>query len=147
MLEREDVMKNCGSMAAVVLAATCFATCVVAGAGDEKKNRPAELQAYWAVQSVTVDGKEDGGEKGSYLIIRADGTYRSVKKGRKPEGSWSVDADNKLVLKVGERVIMRSDWQRDGDRLTLSFEDRGAKVQIKYSKAVLDKEPKAPDED
>ena len=131
----------------LILFTTVFATCLIPeGVVQAEPNRPAELQGYWLTKSVVVNGKQDGGEEGSYLIIRADGTYRIAKKGRKPEGSWQVNTNNELVLKIRDQVILRSDWRRDGNLLTLSYEDRGAKIVLKYSKAVLEKEPKAPDE-
>jgi hypothetical protein len=112
------------------------------------KRRPQELHGYWAVQTVTVNGKdESGGEEGSFLIIRANGTYRVAKRGRKPEGSWEVNAENKLVLNMGDKPLMTATWSVKGDHLTLSFDERdNLKPVIKYVRKKLDKEPKAPDE-
>ncbi len=117
-----------------------------ASAAEADKKHPKELHGYWAVQKITIDGKEDGGNQGDYLVLRADGTYRNIKRGRKPEGPWEVNAENKLVMKVKDLVILKADWKIEGDKLTLTGESEGAKLVIEYKKTALEKDPKAADE-
>jgi len=114
--------------------------------GAVQKRARKELPGYWAVKRVTKDGKVQGGNMDTYLHIRPDGTFRTAGRGKKTQGLWRVDVDGKAVFSVGDKAIMQSVWSRDGDRLTLSFEDRGARVEIKYAKAKPPAGPKTPDE-
>ena len=130
----------------VFAAATLVCVTFVSNASGEAISRPVELEGYWELQSVTVDDEEDTGEQGSYLILRAGGSFRIVKRGRKPEGIWGVGKDNKLLLIVGNQTVMRTAWFLEGDDLTLSYEKEGSKVEIRYLKVNLENEPTDPHE-
>jgi len=110
-------------------------------------SRPKELSGSWVVQSVTKDGTIQGGNKGSHLITRPDGTFLIDNRGRQSKGLWRIDADGRIVFVVGSKIIMQGTWRTDGKHLTVSFDDRGAKVEIKYLRASSDAKSKASDRD
>ena len=110
-------------------------------------SRPKELSGSWVVQSVTKDGKAQGGNQGSHLIIRPDGTFLIDRRSRQSKGLWHIDADGRIVFVVGSKIVMQGAWRTDGKHLTVSFDDRGAKVKIKYLRENSKTKPKAPDKD
>ena len=113
---------------------------------ETKPKVSSSLVGYWEVQSVTANGKPDQNEKGGFLILRANGTFRMAKRGRKPAGKWEVKGE-KLLLTVTGKPTMPTDWKLTGDELTLDATQGKNRVILKYRRVKLDKEPKAPDED
>jgi len=144
-LKNINAMKTCFSFLFFFL--VLIVSNLVLFLSASKLNYPTELSGYWAIQSVSINGNVDKGEKGSYLIFRKDGTFRIAKRGKKPEGTWDVSEENKLVLKHREKLFLEIDWCVKNTELTLSYMQGNARVVLKYLKEVHETEPKAPDED
>ncbi|NBC10159.1 MAG: hypothetical protein GVY24_00295 [Planctomycetes bacterium] len=103
-----------------------------------------QLAGIWAMQAVNINGEAQGGNKGSYLVLRDDGTFRIIKRGQKPTGKWRLE-EGELVLSGDEGEIMRGEVELADDELTLTVVEGGDTVELIYKRTELEEEPPAPD--
>jgi len=81
-----------------------------------------QLLGIWKVEGISLDGTAQPvrDEEPSYLIIRADKTFRIVKKGRKPSGTWELNSDGRLVMNATNDESKTAEIRRQpGDKLEL----------------------------
>ena len=102
------------------------------------------LTGYWEVQGMTVNGKEDRGEAGAYWIFRQNGTFKIVKRGRKPEGKWTSTSNSRLTLEVGGRNMLDGKFRTDNGNLFIEAKQGSAILVFRFRKRVLAVEPTEP---
>lgn len=108
-----------------------------------------QLLGIWIVESISFDGMAQSvrDDDPSYLILRADKTFRIVKKGRKPSGTWELDSEGRLVMNATNDESQTAEIRRQpGDKLEMLMEDDGSMVKVQYGRTDLTEEPKAVDE-
>lgn len=108
----------------------------------------SDVSGIWIVQSATVDGKPQAvrPDDPNYLVIRGDQTYRIIKKGRKPTGTWVQNSDGDILLR-SEEPPGTADLKRQPDgTLQLSGQEGRKSVVLTYARTELKDEPKAADE-
>ncbi len=130
-------------MRATILAGLATMVMFMSGVSMAGAHDAGSLHGYWEVQKVLVDGNEDGGEVGAYWIFRDDGTFKIVKRGRKPEGSWSVSED-RLLLEVSGIRMLDGVWRIEGERLVIEATQASKKLVFLFMKRALASEPKEP---
>lgn len=127
------------------------------GADDWRKEQRAlgnallaqQLPGIWIVENVMMDGKAEAvhADDPNYLVIRADKTFRLIKKGRKPEGTWKLDAEGQLAMdSTNDESKTAKIKRQSGDKLELTIDDKGIVVLLRYGRSGLTEEPKAIDE-
>lgn len=108
-----------------------------------------QLPGIWLVENASIDGKVESvrDEDPNYLVIRADKTYRIVKKGKKREGTWTLDSKGGFVMNATAGESRTAEMKRQpGDKLELTVDDDGRVVMLRYARTGLTVEPKAVDE-
>jgi len=117
---------------------------LTAGLHAEDAPTAETLAGIWAMQSVSVNGEPQGGNDGSYLVLRDDGTFRIIKRGQKPTGKWRVE-EGSLVLEGDDGYTMRGDVELADDELTFTVVEGGDTVELTYERTELEEAPPAPD--
>lgn len=108
------------------------------------------LPGIWKLEIATVNGKDQPVQDNdpSYLVIRADKTFRIIKKGRKPEGTWALNSEGQLVMNLADGQSITQEIKRQqGEKLELTTKDEdGDLLTALYGRTSLIEEPKAVDE-
>jgi hypothetical protein len=125
------------------------------GLDDVKSERRALIDALasqglhgiWIVENAEIDGQSEPVRKDdpSYIILRADKTFRIVKKGQKTSGIWSLESLDQLILKADETVTAQV-ARPAGDKLELTILEGGQVFKLRYARTNLTEEPQAADE-
>ena len=102
------------------------------------------LIGYWEVQNITVGGVEDKGEAGAYWIFRKDGSFKIIKRGRKPDGKWATELENKLSLEIHGQPKLEGTWEIDKETLTFKADQGGNILIFTFIKRYLKEEPSEP---
>jgi len=117
---------------------------LTAGLHAEDAPSAEKLAGIWEVQAVSVNGEPQGGNDGSYLVLRDDGTFRIIKRGQKPTGKWRVE-EGSLVLEGDDGVSMRGEVELADDELTFTVVEGGETIELAYKRTDLEEEPPASD--
>jgi len=103
-----------------------------------------QLPGIWIVESVLVDGKAQAAraDDPNYLILRDDKTFRIVKRGLKPEGTWGLNAEGQLLLNATNDDPKTAKMKRlSRDKLELTIVDGRVSVELNYGRSGLTTEP------
>lgn len=127
-----------------IVTSLCLLCLVIYASAEEENKEEHALTGIWEVQKITVDKKEDGGEAGAYWIFRADGTFKIVKRGRKPEGKWTLTPGNRLTLTIEGKAIL--DGARTVKKETLVIQAKQGEdiLEFTFVKRDLKEEPSEP---
>lgn len=115
---------------------------------DKKASDEKVLHGIWEHRKFSINGTEEKAERGNYLILRKDGTFKIVKRGRKSEGKWSVKPNHQLLFdstENGHKKGFQATWTIKKETLTLKIiPSKYAVVLIELIKSDLKTEPIKP---
>ena len=107
------------------------------------------LTGIWQLESASEgDSVQQKGDRDpTWLIVRDDGTFRIVKTGRKPQGTWLLNESSQFVMNAdNDDSKMAGVSLQPGDILELTVNEDGSDVTLRYVLTDLTEEPKAADE-
>ena len=100
---------------------------------------PESLVRIWEVTELAVNGERDGGEEGGYWILREDGSFSIIKRGRKTDGNWEIDAEKSILhFSIDGQVVMEGTYVLDARLLVVSIADGEDKVRFSLKDSGLE---------
>lgn len=105
-----------------------------------------QVVGIWKAESakIGINVETASDDDPNFLILRADKTFRIIKKGQTRDGTFKLDAGSTMVMTDKGGDSKTAQLARPvGDKLSLTLEESGQKTQVLYSRSNLTKEPKA----
>lgn len=106
------------------------------------------LPGIWKLEKAWTNEKPDPVREDdpSYFVFREDGSFRIIKKGRKPDGTWTLSEEGQLVLNMKDGPRMTTEKFFVADQLQMTLKEGSNTLRAEYVRTGLKEEPKAADE-